>query len=260
VGLPLAELGGTLLGKSVGLVKRATKAADTVETGRVNAQKPLQNASGNPGDTVAGTGISQALSKEAAAQASETVIFVKTAELFDKNGQLIAKQNPLTGEYEAVFPKTLLQPELPFAENAANLAKNQLVADGANRTTVGSEAASRYQFQRLKADLAQQELLGAIPTGSALKGSGPFSPRTFGQSIDLSHASPTFARDLVAEGQHFTIQGGDGVFRNLTQVPGQVNSQKGVFEFIVGPEGLTHQRFIPDGQITGYPNQKVTPR
>jgi hypothetical protein len=109
----------------------------------------------------------------------------------------------------------------------------------------------------MKADLAQQELLGAAPRGSALKGSGPFSPRTFGSDLDVGHASPTFAREMASSGQHFTIRGGDGIYRNLTQVPGQVNGQPGIFEFIVGPEGLTHQRFILHGQITGYPNQRV---
>jgi filamentous hemagglutinin len=101
-------------------------------------------------------------------------------------------------------------------------------------------------------------LLGSIPTGSALKNSGPFSPRLLSSEIDLSHASPTFARDLISEGRHFSIQGYDGTFRNLSQVSGQVNGQKGVFEFIVGPEGLTHQRFIQNGKITGFPNQRTS--
>jgi len=116
------------------------------------------------------------------------------------------------------------------------------------------------QFEKLKADLARQELLDAIPTGSALKGSGSFSPRTFGSNNDISHSSPTFARDLVNEGRHFTIKGGDGVNRNFTQVPGEIDGQKGVFEFIVDPDpakGLTHQRFIKGGAITGSPNQVV---
>lgn len=128
----------------------------------------------------------------------------------------------------------------------------------APNTTGPSAATSRYLFERMKVDLAQQELLGAIPRGNALKGSRPFSPRNFGSDLDISHASPTFARDMASSGQHFTIQGGDGVYRNLTQFSGQVNDQPGIFEFIVGPEELTHQQFIPHGQITGHPNQRVT--
>jgi hypothetical protein len=121
----------------------------------------------------------------------------------------------------------------------------------------GSAATSRAQFERLKADLAQQEILAAEPTGSALKGSGPFSPRASGQGLDIEHAAPTFARDMASEGQHFTIRGGDGVYRNLTQVEGIVNGKSGVFEYIVGPQGLEHQRFVVGGRITGYPNQRV---
>jgi RHS repeat-associated protein len=125
----------------------------------------------------------------------------------------------------------------------------------AEQIVTSGGAANRAQFERLKADLAQQELLSAEPVGSALKGAGPFSPGTFGRNIDLSHAAPTFARDMVSEGQMFTIRGGDSVHRNLTQVAGEVNGKPGIFEYIVGPEGLTHQRFIAGGRITGYPNQ-----
>lgn len=123
------------------------------------------------------------------------------------------------------------------------------------RTSGGT--ADRAQFERLRADLAEQELLGAEPVGSALKGAGPFSPRTFSSRIDLSHSAPTFARDMVGRGSHFTIRGGDGVYRNLTQVEGVVNGQAGIFEYIVGPRGLTHQRWIQGGRITGFPNQTV---
>lgn len=124
--------------------------------------------------------------------------------------------------------------------------------------TAYNDAASPLLFERLKADLAQQELLNATPTGSALKGgSGPYSPRTFNQGFDLSHAAPAFARDTISEGfgRHFTIEGADGVYRNLTQVPGNVNGVDGIFEFIVDPRGLlTHERWIPGGKITGIPN------
>lgn len=125
---------------------------------------------------------------------------------------------------------------------------------GGERTSGGK--ADRAQFEKMKAELAQQELAAAEPVGSALKGSGPFSPRTFGRRLDLSHAAATFARDMVSRGRHFTIRGRDGVYRDLTQVTGVVNGVAGIFEFIVGPRGLTHQRFIAGGRITGYPNQR----
>jgi hypothetical protein len=59
--------------------------------------------------------------------------------------------------------------------------------------------------------------------------------------------------------QRFTIAGGDGVTRGLYQLPGEVNGKQGVFEWIVDNSGndpvITHQRFIPGGRVTGFPNQ-----
>ncbi|WP_187444582.1 hypothetical protein [Bacillus swezeyi] len=77
----------------------------------------------------------------------------------------------------------------------------------------------------------------------------------------------------------FEIVGGDGVKRELYQIEGgmkhydykdvynkdlrimerktTVKDQEGIFEWIVDPtKGVTHRRFIPNGQITGYPNQR----
>lgn len=116
------------------------------------------------------------------------------------------------------------------------------------------------QFEELKTYLAQQELLEADPVDSALKNKKPFSPRTFGSKLDISHESPTFARNMAAEaeGRMFTIRGRDDKYRNLLQFIGEVNGEKGIFEYIVDETGnkLTHQRFIPGGIITGFPNQR----
>ncbi|OMD43973.1 hypothetical protein BSK65_29650 [Paenibacillus odorifer] len=36
-----------------------------------------------------------------------------------------------------------------------------------------------------------------------------------------------------------------------------IKDQNGIFEWIVDPtKGVTHRRFIPNGQITGLPNQR----
>ena len=93
--------------------------------------------------------------------------------------------------------------------------------------------------------MAADELAGAPSVGSALKS-------------DPMHLAPGFVKDLAAEGQHFTIRGYDGVQRNLVQTLGEVNGEGGVFEWIVDNNGvLTHQRFIPGGSVTGFPNQPV---
>jgi len=44
--------------------------------------------------------------------------------------------------------------------------------------------------------------------------------------------------------------------RNLTQVEGVMSGEAGIFEWIVDEHSnLTHQRFIPGGVRTGFPNQ-----
>jgi RHS repeat-associated protein len=79
-----------------------------------------------------------------------------------------------------------------------------------------------------------------------------------GLKDDPLHRATSWVVDDPAA-QRFTITGGDGVPRTLYQLPGEVNGKPGVFEWIVDSSGtdsvITHQRFIPGGQVTGLPNQ-----
>jgi len=62
-------------------------------------------------------------------------------------------------------------------------------------------------------------------------------------------------QDQISQGRHFTIRGGDGVYRNLYQVKGQLNGKDGAFEYIVDlVKGITHQRFKAGRGITGIAN------
>jgi hypothetical protein len=79
-----------------------------------------------------------------------------------------------------------------------------------------------------------------------------------GLKEDAYHRSTSWVVDNPAA-QRFTIRGGDGVARELYQLPGAVNDKPGVFEWIVDRSGsepvINHQRFIPGGRMTGLPNQ-----
>ncbi|MBG9812056.1 hypothetical protein ABD68_10635 [Bacillus endophyticus] len=104
-------------------------------------------------------------------------------------------------------------------------------------------------------------------TGSALK--EPDGQHGFNDIID----------NYTPHAKEFEIVGGDGVKRKLYQIEGGMKSyhykevynkdlkidegittvkdQNGIFEWIVDPNtGVTHRRFIPNGQITGYSNQR----
>ena len=55
-----------------------------------------------------------------------------------------------------------------------------------------------------------------------------------------------------------TATGGDGRLYTLLQTQGQYNGIDGIFEYITNDVGqVTHQRFIPGGTYTGFPNQVV---
>jgi RHS repeat-associated protein len=103
---------------------------------------------------------------------------------------------------------------------------------------------SAAQAERYKAQLAAEEIKGAPAAGSALK-------------PDPAHRAGSFVVDKAAQGRTFTIRGDyDGLQKNLTQVEGELNGQRGIYEWIVEKNGtLSHQRFIPGGRITGFPNQ-----
>ncbi|KAA0231257.1 RHS repeat-associated core domain-containing protein [candidate division KSB1 bacterium] len=73
---------------------------------------------------------------------------------------------------------------------------------------------------------------------------------------DSQHAFPDIIDNHVGDAQNFKITGGDGRVRDLFQIHGSFRGQSGVFEWILEGSMVTHRRFIPNGQITGYPNQR----
>jgi filamentous hemagglutinin len=89
-----------------------------------------------------------------------------------------------------------------------------------------------------------QRVIQAERVGSALKD-------------DVFHRSASFlSLEQLQGGRVYNLKGGDGVERKLLQVKGGLNGKDGVYEYIIdSPGSVTHQRFIPDGKITGIANQ-----
>ena len=86
----------------------------------------------------------------------------------------------------------------------------------------------------------------SIRSGSALKS-------------DSHHSFPDIVDNYAGYATGFELVGGDGVKRILLQLAGSLNGVVGIFEWVVDPNphtGVTHCRFIPDGKITGRPNQR----
>lgn len=72
---------------------------------------------------------------------------------------------------------------------------------------------------------------------------------------DVYHRAGTFlADDVASRGEVFALTGGDKVERVLVQVTGEINGRSGVFEWIIAPEGITHQLFKAGRGISGRPN------
>ncbi len=76
---------------------------------------------------------------------------------------------------------------------------------------------------------------------------------------DAGHVAASFIpEEQLVKGKIYSVTGGDGVTYTLLQTEGEVNGIKGIFEYMLSPEGtVTHQRFIKNGVFTGTPNQIV---
>ncbi|MCY1299515.1 hypothetical protein D9M70_490440 [compost metagenome] len=137
--------------------------------------------------------------------------------------------------------RVLMEVEKQAGSRIGADAVGAVLSKGAKET---GSASNMVLFERQRAGYAAQEIRNAQPIGSALKD-------------DPLHRAPSYVIDQIPEkGRLFTIRGGDGKSYKLTQMEGAVDGRSGIFEWLVNSKGeLTHQRFIPDGRITGTPNQ-----
>jgi RHS repeat-associated protein len=142
--------------------------------------------------------------------------------------------------------------------NAAN--DNESSDQGNSTGTSGDGGLTPDALKRLAVDAAQQEA-EAAEEDNDLADSPMSQMDRVGSALknDLYHRAVSWVvGDPAAE--QFTFTSGDGVERTLYQVEGELNGKPGVFEWIVDDSDdipvINHQRFIPDGTISGYPNQK----
>ncbi|OLP66855.1 Ribonuclease YxiD [Bacillus pumilus] len=83
----------------------------------------------------------------------------------------------------------------------------------------------------------------------------PFIEKEF-PHVSKEHGFSDVIDNYSRFAEEFPLVGGDNIKRGLYQITGSNNGKKGVFEWIVEPNGdVSHRRFIENGVITGKPNQ-----
>jgi len=83
----------------------------------------------------------------------------------------------------------------------------------------------------------------------------PFIEKEF-PHVSKEHGFSDVVDNYSRFAENFPLVGGDNIKRELYQIKGSNNGKKGIFEWIVEPNGdVSHRRFIEDGVITGKPNQ-----
>lgn len=63
---------------------------------------------------------------------------------------------------------------------------------------------------------------------------------------DLYHGFPSLVDTLGGAGSLRSLRGGDGLVREVLEIPGSVNGVKGVFQYFKNPDGtINHRLFVP---------------
>jgi RHS repeat-associated protein len=72
-----------------------------------------------------------------------------------------------------------------------------------------------------------------------------YSPKV-NRSIDtdIYHSFPELVNRFENSGQIRTITGGDGIKRTMLRIPGSINGESGVYEYIKEPNGMINHRFF----------------
>jgi RHS repeat-associated protein len=108
----------------------------------------------------------------------------------------------------------------------------------------------------LNTDGMRAEIKTAVPDNQSAVYKDTYLHKVSGN--DGQHVWNRHSVEIVVDnGKIFPITGGDGKGSILVQQLGKHHGVDGIFEIIVRDGMVTHQRFIPGGIITGFPQQIV---
>ena len=168
----------------------------------------------------------------------------------------VSNQSPLDAAVSEFFGSELL------TEGTINIVEGDIVEGGltvASGLAFGKFKPIKRQVDKLTAGKAGEanavvpkkinnSLIGKPRSGSANK--LPDGQHGFNDIID-NYAGDAARFDIPTKGP------GGKVVRTseLRQIKGSNNGVEGIFEWVIDQGNVTHRRFIPNGAITGLPNQ-----
>lgn len=82
------------------------------------------------------------------------------------------------------------------------------------------------------------------------------SPVT-GQAPDKHHGFPSLVDEAAKQAKSQPFVSGDGKVRSLVEVPGQVGTKPGNFEYITDKNGINHRHFAENGRPAVDPQSKI---
>ncbi|MBK5471323.1 MULTISPECIES: WXG100 family type VII secretion target [Bacillus] len=142
-------------------------------------------------------------------------------------------------------------------------AKATEAANTAKKVTAGTNSGANLRvIEELKGPVIDGKRVGSgkkvdnvKPVWGRDEEGKPFIEKEF-PHVSKEHGFSDVIDNYSRFAEEFPLVGGDRIKRELYQITGSNNGNKGVFEWIVEPNGdVSHRRFIENGVMTGKPNQ-----
>ncbi|MBC1490053.1 WXG100 family type VII secretion target, partial [Listeria sp. FSL L7-1485] len=138
------------------------------------------------------------------------------------------------------------------ADKVKDAEKSTKKASGANQKVISELESPVLDGRRVESGAKVDDVKPIWGTDS--KGR-PIIEKEFPQ-VAKEHGFSDIIDNYSTAANEFPLVGGDGLDRKFFQIEGSNNGRKGVFEWIVEPNGdVSHRRFIDGGVLTGKPNQ-----